>query len=217
VIQVKICGVRNAAAYEAAAEAGADWVGLVFFVRSPRAVTPAGAAALVHSLDQGVLRSRGGPAVVGLFVEPTDEEIGAALGAVRLDVLQVYAQAARAVEIQARFGVPVWRSVGVGSAADLPADAGGVAGLVVEPRAAAGAGRPGGNGVAMEWGMLRGWEPGCLWVLAGGLDAGNVRRAVAESGAGAVDVSSGVESAPGVKSASLIRAFVGAVKEAVLF
>jgi phosphoribosylanthranilate isomerase len=69
----------------------------------------------------------------------------------------------------------------------------------------------------MVWGMLRGWAPGCLWLLAGGLDAGNVRRAVKESGAGAVDVSSGVERAVGVKSAGLIRAFVGQVKEAVLF
>jgi phosphoribosylanthranilate isomerase len=113
--------------------------------------------------------------------------------------------------------VPVWRSVAVGSAADLPGDGGGLAGLVVEPRAPVGSGRPGGNGVAMDWGMLRGWAPGCLWVLAGGLDAGNVRRAVRESGAGAVDVSSGVESAVGVKSAGLIREFVGQVKEAVLF
>ncbi len=206
-IRVKICGVNSATAYQAAAAAGADWVGLVFFARSPRAVTPARAAALVRAA---------GPDVVGLFVEPLDKEIAAALAAVRLDVLQVYAGPARAAQIQARFGVPVWRSVGVASAADLPSDAGGVAGLVVEPQAEAGAARPGGNGVAMNWGMLRGWEPGCLWLLAGGLHAGNVARAVAESGAGAVDVSSGVESAVGVKSAGLIREFVEKATAAVL-
>ncbi len=207
-IRVKICGVNSAAAYEAAAVAGADWVGLVFFGRSPRAVTPVGAAGLVRA---------DGPEVVGLFVEPSDEEIAAALAAVRLDVLQVYAPGARAAQIQARYGVPVWRSVTVGSAADLPGDAGGVAGLVVEPRAPAGAGRPGGNGVALDWGMLRGWRPGCLWLLAGGLDAGNVAQAVAASGAEAVDVSSGVECAAGVKSGAKIRAFVASAKDAVLF
>ncbi len=204
-MRVKICGVNSPAAFDAAAEAAADWVGFVFFERSPRHVTPAAAAALSHRLPNG-------PRRVGLLVDPTDDAVAAVLDALPLHALQLYAPPARIAAIRARFGVPVWRAIGVAGPADLPDGAGVAACLVIEPRAPAGADRPGGNATTMDWSMLAGWEPGVPWLLAGGLTPGNVGQAIAQSGAVAVDVSSGVESAPGVKDPALIAAFVAAAR-----
>ncbi len=201
-VQVKICGVTDTAGRDAAAVA--DWIGFNFFPRSPRFVTPAVAAALA---------GEGGPARVGLFVEPTDDEVAAVLAAVRLDAVQLYASAERVAAVRARFGVAVWHALPVAGRAELPrataADA-----LVVEARAPAGADRPGGNGVRLDWGMLAGWEAPVPWLLAGGLTPGNVAGAIAASGARAVDVSSGVERAPGVKDPGLVRAFIAAARGA---
>ncbi len=208
-VQVKICGVNSEAAFDAAAQSGADWVGFVFFDRSPRNVGAARAAALSSRLA-------GGPLRVGLFVDPADDAIARVLDAVPLDALQLYAPASRVDEVHTRFGVPVWRSVGVSALADLPADAGEASRLVIEAKPPAGADRPGGNAVAVDWAMLSGYAPAFCWMLAGGLTAANVRQAVVQSGAAAVDVSSGVESAPGLKQPALIRAFVTAAKQAVL-
>jgi phosphoribosylanthranilate isomerase len=205
VTRVKICGVNSAEAFDAAVEAGADWIGFVFFEGSPRFVTPAAAGALSA-------RRAGGPARVGLFVDPSDDALSAALDSVRLDVLQIYAPVARVADVASRFGVPVWRCCAVNSAADLPRDAGAARAVVIEARAPAEAGRPGGNGIALDWAVLRGWKPGFDWVLAGGLTVANVARAVALTGAPAVDVSSGVEVAAGVKSGALVRAFVAAAR-----
>jgi phosphoribosylanthranilate isomerase len=203
--RVKICGVNSAEAFDAATEAGADWIGFVFFAGSPRHVTPEQAAALSS-------RRRDGPARVGLFVDPQDAQIAEALAAVALDALQIYAPAARVAEISVRFGRPVWRAVGVGVRAELPAAAHPAEALLIEPRPQANASRPGGNGLALDWSMLRGWKPDYAWLLAGGLTPGNVAQAIAATGAPAVDVSSGVESAPGVKSPGLIAAFIQAAK-----
>ena len=199
-IRVKICGLNDAEGLNAAVEAGADWVGYNFFERSPRFVTPAQAAAFSKHVS-------GGPKRVGLFVNPTDAAIADTLSTFKLDVLQIYAPAGRAVEIQGMFGLPVWRSVHVTTAADLPTDTG-EDGFVIEPRPPAGATRPGGNAVNMDWSVLAGWSAPRPWLLAGGLRPGNVVEAIRASGAGSVDVSSGVESAPGVKSPELIREFI---------
>ncbi len=209
-VQVKICGVNSPAAFDAAAQAGADWVGFVFFDRSPRCVSAAQAAALSSRLA-------GGPLRVGLFVDPADDAIARVLDAVALDALQLYAPAPRVDEISQRFGVPVWRSVGVSARADLPAESGKASRLVIEAKPPAGADRPGGNAVTVDWGLLSGYAPSFGWLLAGGLTAANVRQAIARSGAAAVDVSSGVESAPGVKDTALIGAFVAAAKQGLLF
>ena len=205
-VRVKICGVNSEAAFDAAAQAGADWIGFVFFDRSPRGVRAAEAAALSARLA-------GGPLRVGLFVDPEDDAIARVLDAVQLDALQLYTPAARVDEIAERFGVAVWRSVGVSAPADLPADAGRASRLVIEAKPPAGADRPGGNAVAVDWAMLSGHAPRTDWMLAGGLTAANVGQAIAHSGAAAVDVSSGVESAPGVKEPALIRAFVVAARQ----
>ena len=205
-VKVKICGITTPEALDAAAEAGADWVGYVFFPPSPRAITPAQAAALdAH---------RRGPARVGLFVEPTDADITDTLAAIALDVLQVHAAPRRAAELRNRFGVPVWHVAGVGTAADLPTAQPGIDGLLLDAKAPPGATRPGGNALSFDWSMLQGWAAPLPWLLAGGLTPGNVAEAVRVSGAPAVDVSSGVERTRGVKDAGLIRAFVAAAKAA---
>jgi len=208
-VRVKICGITTGAAFDAAAQAGADWIGFVFAAASPRAVTAAQAATLSARL-------RGGPLRVGLFVAPDDATLHDVLDTLPLDVLQLYAPPARCADIAARTGLPVWRSVAVTTRADLP-DAPDADAWVIEPRAPAGAARPGGLGAAMDWTLLRGWPTQHPWLLAGGLTPGNVQTAIAQSEARAVDVSSGVETAPGVKSAQLIAEFVSKAKQADLF
>ena len=145
--RVKICGVNSAEAFDAASDAGADWIGFVFLDRSPRFVTPAIAAQLSA-------RRAGGPARVGLFVDPSDSEIAAAIAALKLDVLQLYAPVARTADVAKRFSVPVWRSCAVSVAADLPKNAGGAAALVIE--APVGGARPGGCGISLDWTIVRG-------------------------------------------------------------
>ncbi len=202
---VKICGIASAEGFDAAVAAGADWLGFVFFPASPRAVTPAQAAALSA-------RHAGGPRRVGLFVEPDDAAIAAALAEVPLDILQLYAPPDRAAAARARFGIPVWRAVVIVARADLPDRAAGIDGLVIEPKPPAGATRPGGNAIVLDWTLTEGWRAPAPWLLAGGLTVANVASAIAASGAPAVDVSSGVERSRGVKDAAMIAAFVAAAK-----
>lgn len=203
--KVKICGVNTPEALAAAAEAGADWVGFVFFPRSPRFVTPEQAAAISATWP-------GGPGRVGLFVEPGDEAVEAALRQVPLAALQIYAGAERARALRTRFGVPVWHAVGIATPADLPAHAEAVDALMLDAKPPPDATRPGGNAASFDWSMLQGWTAPLPWLLAGGLTPDNVAEAIRQSGAAAVDVSSGVEAAPGLKSAELIRRFVAAAK-----
>ncbi len=203
--RVKICGVNTEAAFDAAAEAGADWVGFVFAPASPRYVSPAEAASLSRRLP-------GGPLRVGLFVDPTDDDLARVLEALPLRALQLYAPVPRINFIRAKFDVPVWRPIGLASADDLPESPGVASALVVEAAPPSGAANPGGNGQAIDWSMLADWDPGAPWLLAGGLTVENVADAIARSGAQAVDVSSGVERARGVKDAHLIARFVAAAR-----
>ena len=205
--QVKICGINDLIAFDTAVAAGADWLGFVFFPPSPRCVSPATAAALSG-------RIAGGPPRVGLFVEPTVDAVARVLDTVRLDILQIYGAPDTLAAIKARFGLPVWRAVGVSGTADLPDDPLGADRLLIEAKPPAGANRPGGNATTFDWSVLQGWSAPAPWILAGGLTPGNVAAAIRETGADAVDVSSGVESRIGVKDPALIRAFVAAVKAA---
>lgn len=205
--RVKICGINDPVALDAAIEAGADWVGLNFFPPSPRYVTPEAAAALSG-------RIAGGPPRVGLFVNPTMAEIAKVLDTVKLDILQIYGALDALAGIKMRFGLPVWRAVGVSGAADLPDDPLGADRLLIEAKPPAGADRPGGNGTMFDWSVLKGWSAPGPWMLAGGLTPDNVAAAIRETGAEAVDVSSGVESRNGVKDPALIRAFIAAVRGA---
>jgi phosphoribosylanthranilate isomerase len=200
-VKVKICGINDAVAFDTAVEAGTDWVGFVFFPPSPRFVTPAEAAALSA-------RQSGGPGRVGLFVDPDPSQIAAVLDVLPLAALQIYAPAARAATLRTLFDVPVWHGVGVAGRADLPLAAEGVDALLLDAKPPKDATRPGGNAQLFDWSALRGWRAPVPWILAGGLDPENVAGAVAATAAAAVDVSSGVESAPGRKDPALIRRFI---------
>ncbi len=145
-------------------------------------------------------------------MEPTDGEIEAVLAGVQLDVLQLIAAPDRVAHIRQRFGLPVWRAVGISGAADLPSTMDGADALLLDARPPRGAALPGGNAVAFDWSLLHGWGAPGPWLLAGGLTPGNVAAAIRQTGAPAVDVSSGVESARGVKDAGLIEAFLRAAR-----
>lgn len=205
--RVKICGINDPVAFDTAVEAGADWVGFNFFPPSPRYVSPELAAGLSR-------RIAGGPQRVGLFVEPTVTAIARVLDTVPLDILQIYGALQTLAAIKDRFGLPVWRAVGINSTADLPSDPLGADRLLIEAKPPAGATRPGGNATTFDWSLLKGWSAPAPWMLAGGLTPDTVAIAIRQTGAEAVDVSSGVESRKGVKDPALIRAFVAAAQGA---
>jgi phosphoribosylanthranilate isomerase len=208
-VRFKVCGLTTEAQVEAAAEAGAGYVGLVFFPRSPRAVTAERARELAWAAPVGVAK-------VGLFVDATDEELETVLDRVPLDMVQLHGRETpeRVAEVRARWGLPVMKAVGIGGPEDLgraKAYEGVADQLLLDAKAPPGAVLPGGNGVAFDWGLLKGFSSRLPWMLAGGLTPFNVAEAVRASGARQVDVSSGVESAPGVKDPALVRAFAQAL------
>lgn len=210
-VRVKICGLTRPADVEAAVAAGAAYVGFVFFPPSPRSVSPEAARALAVEVPAGVAK-------VALTVDADDAELGAILDRVPVDMLQLHGgeSPARVAETRARFGLPVMKAVGLREAADLRAlDAYAAVAdqLLVDAKPPAGAALPGGNGLAFDWRLLAGRRWTRPWMLAGGLSAENVAEAVRLTGARQVDVSSGVERAPGEKDPVRIRAFLDAVAE----
>jgi phosphoribosylanthranilate isomerase len=203
---VKICGINSTAAFDAAVEAGADFVGFVFFPASPRFVTPVEAA---------VLSGRSGahqPLRVGLFVNPSFDEVETVLREISLDILQIHGGAPLIAALRDRFGRPVWRQLGVSTAEDFPGPHEIADGYVVEAKPPPGATRPGGNAVQADWKLLAQFRPPKPWLLAGGLKPDNVRQGLRITGAPGADVSSGVETAPGKKSPELIRQFIAAAR-----
>ena len=209
-VEVKICGITDEEAMDAAIEAGADYVGLVFFPASPRNVTPDRAAELVEFAPGDVTK-------VGLFVDPDDATLDAVLTRVRLDLLQLHGHETpeRVEAIRLEYGLPVMKVLSVSDAADLDAAEPYLAvadRLLFYAKPPKGAVLPGGNAVSFDWSILTGRKWGLPWMLAGGLTPANVAEAVRISGAPCVDVSSGVESAPGVKDAEKIRAFIQAAR-----
>jgi phosphoribosylanthranilate isomerase len=206
-LRVKICGINDPAAIDAAIEAGADWVGFNFFPPSPRFVTPSRARELAA-------RHKNRPRLVGLFVNPSEAAIAEVLAEVPLDVLQLYGVETELTHLRTRFGRPIWRPSGVATEADLPMALDGADALLLEAKPPPDATRPGGNAVRFDWALTRGWQAPGPWLLAGGLDPDNVAEAIRLSGAKAVDVSSGVERAKGIKDPALIDAFVRRAREA---
>lgn len=204
---VKICGINDDDSYRAAIDAGADWVGFVFYPPSPRFIGPNAAGILAR-------RHPNGPRRAGLFVDPVPHDIAAALFCLKLDALQLYCDAERAVALRKRFGLETWRALGVSRATDLPMIAEPIDRYVVEAKPPAGADRPGGNAERIDWRITRRWRAPLPWLLAGGLTPDNVAEAIATSGATAVDVSSGVETWPGKKDPEMIAAFVRAARQA---
>ena len=208
--RVKICGLREATHVAAAAKAGAAYVGFVFFAKSPRHLAIADAATLALTVPEGVAK-------VALTVNATDAELDAITGAVPLDMLQLHGgeSPARVAAVKARYGLPVMKAVGVADRADLAAldDYQLVADqILVDAKPPKGAALPGGNGLAFDWTLMLGRVWRRPWMLAGGLTPDNVALAVRSTNARQVDVSSGVEVAPGVKDEALIRAFIAAAR-----
>ncbi|MEJ1970627.1 MAG: phosphoribosylanthranilate isomerase [Rhizomicrobium sp.] len=211
-VLVKICGITSGDAADAAVRAGADFAGLMFHPKSPRNVDMAQAAALSHRL-------RGRVRLVAVMSDPADETLGAVIGAMKPDFIQLHGveTAARVGAIRSRFGVPVMKVISVADAGDLARaaayeDAADM--LMFDAKAPVGAAREGGHGAAFDWQILRGRKFQKPWLLAGGLNMENVARAIRACGAPGVDVSSGVETAPGRKSPEMIAAFVSAARNA---
>lgn len=211
-VLAKICGLDALDSIAMAMLEEAAMLGFNFYPPSPRYLTPARAGQLVSAVPSGIDR-------VGLFVDASDEEIGAVLDKAPLDLIQVQGSetADRVARIRSTFKRPVIKAIKVEGPADLDTAKAfdGVADWLLfdakAPKTLANA-LPGGNGVSFDWRMLKGRRFKRPWLLAGGLNADNLATAVAESGAVAVDVSSGVESAPGVKDPQRIKAFLQAAR-----
>jgi phosphoribosylanthranilate isomerase len=210
-VRIKICGLTAAADVAVAVSAGAAYVGFVFFDRSPRHVTPDQARGLALGVPPGVAK-------VALTVDADDTALDALTAKVPLDMLQLHGHEspARVAHVKARYGLPVMKAIGIAGAGDLAqidlysdvADQ-----LLIDAKPPKGASRPGGNAQAFDWTLIAGRDWPLPWLLAGGLTPDNVAEAVARTGARQLDVSSGVESAPGVKDATLIRAFIANARE----
>lgn len=207
-VAAKICGLKTPVTVQAAVENGAAFVGFNFFQKTPRYAAPEIAGALARAMPAGVVKT-------GLFVDDDDARIGAILAAVPLDLLQLHGSETpdRVAAIKAKFKLPVMKVIKVRDAADIgrARDYESVADRLMfdpaPPKDLKGA-MPGGNAVSFDWTLLRGFTSRLPWMLAGGLNTGNLAEAVRLSGAPAVDVSSGVEDRPGEKSPSKIKAFL---------
>ena len=210
-IRVKICGLRTPADVTAVARAGAAYAGFVFFAKSPRNVTLPEARLAALAAPPGLAR-------VALTVDADDGTLDAIVEAVPLDMLQLHGHESpdRVAQVRARYRLPVMKAISLADESDLPAifEFSTIADqLLIDTKPPRGATLPGGNGVAFDWRLLAGRRWLRPWMLAGGLTAENVAEAVRLTGARQVDVSSGVESAPGVKDAARIAVFCNATKE----
>lgn len=210
-VRVKICGLRDRAGLDAACAAGAAYVGFVFFLRSPRHLDWDAAAALAVEVPPGVVK-------VALAVDPDDAQIDR-IAALPVDMLQLHGRETpeRAAALRARIGLPVMKAVSVATRADVAAIAGYepvVDQILVDARPPADAPLPGGTGLSFDWRLIAGRRWSRPWMLAGGLHEGNVAEAIATTGARQVDVSSGVERAPGEKDPERVARFIAAAKAA---
>jgi phosphoribosylanthranilate isomerase len=206
-MRAKICGLTTPEAIEAAAEAGAAYIGFVFFPKSPRNISLAEAGVLALSVPPGIVK-------VALTVNADDALIDD-IAALPIDMFQLHGSESpmRVAEVKARTGLPVMKAIGVADASDLEriADYEGVADqILVDAKPPKGGEVPGGNGLAFDWRLIEGRDWARPWMLAGGLDPSNVSAAVRLTGAAQIDVSSGAESTPGIKDIERIRAFMKA-------
>lgn len=206
---VKICGLSTAETLDAALDGGARYVGFVFFPKSPRHV----------GLEEGAVlarRARGRAEIVAVTVDATDEQLGLIRDAVRPDFIQAHGHESpsRTAQLRAFAGKGVIKALGIARAADLiQAQAyGSAADLLLFDAKPPPGGLPGGNALAFDWKVLAGQRLPRPWLLSGGLTPENAAQAIAASGAGAVDVSSGVESAPGLKDPLRIAQFLAAAR-----
>lgn len=207
---VKICGLSTPETLEAALVGGADMVGFVFFPPSPRHVTLDGARALGK-------QAKGRAVKVALSVDADDADLENSIDALRPDILQLHGKesVARVRDIKQRFGLPVMKALAVETKADLAALPGYAAvcdRILFDAKAPKDATRPGGLGAVFDWHLLEDLDLKLPFMVSGGLNAANVAEALRITRAGGVDISSGVESAPGIKDPDMIRAFIRAAR-----
>jgi phosphoribosylanthranilate isomerase len=207
---VKICGLSSAATLDVALDSGADMIGFVFFEPSLRNLSTEQARMLASQV-------RGRAQKVALTVDADDAKLDAIADALAPDILQLHGKETpeRVRAIRARFGIPIMKAIGIAAPGDLAraeAYAEAADTLLFDAKPAPEAVLPGGNGRAFDWAILSGLATAKPWMLSGGLDAGNVGAALTATGARGVDVSSGVESAPGTKDPARIAAFIAAVR-----
>jgi len=207
---IKICGIKTPEILSVAASAGARFAGFVFVPQSPRYIHPEQARLLSRQLPTG-LRS------VGLFVDPSDEDLAHILGAVSLDFIQLHGDEspARVQAIKSRFNIPVIKAFAISAADDLDQVAAYIPvidWILFDAKAPASSNIAGGNGVAFDWAILKDRTFAKPWMLSGGLTPENVADALNILSPDAVDVSSGVESSRGIKDAQKVRDFIAAVK-----
>lgn len=210
---IKICGLTEIEGLDAAIEGGADMVGFVFYPPSPRAVTVELVLEMLEGLPPEAFEDL---KIVGLFVDPTNADLDAVFRKLRLDVVQLHGSETpqRVEEIRLEYAVEVIKAFGIATVKDLDAARPYVEVadyLLFDAKPPKDATRPGGHGVPFDWSILHHWDEDGMWLLAGGLTAENVDEAITLSGAPGVDVSSGVESAPGIKDPDKIADFFEAV------
>ena len=206
--QIKICGIKTLDTLDAALRGGATHIGLNFFAKSPRSVDADQAAALIK-------HAQGKAKMVGLFVDPEPDFIDAVRKVATLDIIQLHGDERPALvsRIAMANGLETWKALPIKSAADLKEASkyrGAAQRILYDAKPPKGADLPGGTGQRFDWALLDGFAHPLPWILAGGLDAGNVSDAIRRTMADFVDVSSGVESNPGVKDVDKIRAFLKA-------
>ena len=208
---IKICGLKTPDALAASAEAGATHAGFNFFPRSPRYLTLDAARHLATGMPMSLI-------AVALLVDPSDDELRAAIDAIGADAVQLHGSETpeRVAAVKALTGLEVIKALPVSSKADIAAARAYDAAdrFLFDARPPAEAGRPGGNGAVFDWSLLGGAPIARPWVLSGGLTPENVAGAIKATGAPGVDVSSGVESAPGVKDIARLSAFISAASSA---
>ncbi len=211
-LDIKICGLRTDEALAAALDEGASHVGFIFFERSPRHVEPAQAGALRAAAQN---RAK----AVAVTVDAGDATLDAIVAVMRPDMLQLHGKETpeRVATVRQRYGLPVMKAFSISEAVDLEriAPFRGVADrFLFDAKPPKGSDLPGGNGVSFDWTLLAALDPGIDYMLSGGLSAANIGEALRQSNPPGIDISSGVERAPGVKDAALIRDFFKAVRKA---
>lgn len=212
--RVKICGLSTPETVDASVSAGADYLGFNFISRSPRFVSIEAAPELAARVPSTVLK-------VALSLDADDAAFDAMVKAIRPDILQLHGAEPpeRLLALKARYGIPLMKAIGVAEpgdpeTGDIYRDSADLLLFDAKPPKSMAGALPGGNGLVFDWSLIAGHRPDMPWMLSGGLTAENVAEAIRITGAEAVDVSSGVETAPGRKSPELIEAFIKAAKAA---
>lgn len=210
--QVKICGLKTAEAAERAVALGASHVGFIFFPKSPRNIEPDDAGRIAD-------RIRGQAKIVAVTVNADNDELDEIVSALNPDILQLHGSedAERLLTVKAMYGLPVMKALSVREASDLEkidAFIGIADRFLFDAKPPKGSDLPGGNGVSFDWKLLDALDGSVDYMLSGGLNADNIGEAMAQTSAHAIDISSGVESAPGVKDLKLMESFFNAVRQA---